>query len=108
MQTLTDYVVIFSRGSIEPLKSILDDLHIYGGIVHISWRNTSPLYKTSFKYDKCLDLEFSSTENARKFILNFNKKLNITRENLSNLEACAIFDMDEPTLDTVRRQLEYK
>jgi hypothetical protein len=54
-----------------------------------------------------LDLEFLSTENARNFILNFYKKLNITKENLSNLCACAVIDYDEPTIHTVMRQLEY-
>jgi hypothetical protein len=103
----TDYVVIFVRGSIELVKSALDDLQKFNGSVHISWRNTSPLYKTSFNYDKCLDLEFLSTENARNFILNFYKKLNITKENLSNLYACAVIDYDEPTIHTVMRQLEY-
>lgn len=103
--TTTDYVTVYVRGSIEPLKSVLDDLPSFNGSVHISWRNTSPLYKTSFNYDKCLDLEFPNTELARKFILNFNKKLNITKENLSNLCACAINDNDEPTIETVKRQL---
>lgn len=102
----TDYVTIYSKESIESLKPILDDLSSFNGSVHISWRNTSPLYKTSFDYDKCLDLEFPSTELARKFILNFNKKLNITKENLSNLYACAINDNEEPTIETVKRQLK--
>ena len=102
----TDYVTIYTKNSIETLKPILDDLPSFNGSVHISWRNTSPLYKTSFNYDKCLDLEFPTTKHAVKFILNFNKKLNITKENLSNLEACAITDHDEPTMETVKRQLE--
>lgn len=104
----TDYVVIYSKGSIETLKPVLDDLSSFNGSVHISWRNTSPLYKSSFNYNKCLDLEFPNTELARKFILNFNKKLNITKENLTNLDACAVIDYDEPTIETVRRQLDYK
>lgn len=108
MNTTTDYVTIYSKNSIEILKPALDDLPNFNGTVHISWRNTSPLYKTTFNYDKCLDLEFPSTELARKFILNFNKKLNITKENLLNLESCAINDNDEPTLETIKRQLEYK
>ena len=106
--TTTDYVAVYVKGSTEQLNSILDDLHKFNGSVHINWRNTSPLYKTSFNYDKCLDLEFPSTEYAWKFILNFNKKLNITRENLSNLNACAVIDYDEPTIQTVIKQLEYK
>jgi hypothetical protein len=103
-----DYVTIYAKNSIESLKSVLDDLSSYNGLVHISWRNTSPLYKTSFNYDKCLDLEFPNTDLAKKFILNFNKKLNITKENLSNIEVCAVIDCDEPTIQTIIRQLEYK
>ena len=103
--TTTDYVTVYVRGSIEPLKSVLDDLPSFNGSVHISWRNTLPLYNTSFNYDKCLDLEFPTTEHARKFILNFNKKLNITRDKLMNLEACAVIDYDEPTIETIKRQL---
>ncbi len=101
-----DYVTIYTKKSIETLKPVIDDLPNFNGSVHISWRNTSPLYKTTFNYDKCLDLEFPSTEHAIKFILNFNKKLNITKENLLNLESCAITDYDEPTLETVKKQLE--
>ena len=104
----TDYVTIYVKGSTEILKPVLDDLSSFSGKVYISWRNTSPLYKTSFNYDKCLDLEFPSTEHARKFILNFNKKLNISRDKLFNLVACAIIDYDEPTIETITRQLEYK
>ena len=105
MNTNIDYVVIYTRNSIETLKPVLDDLYKFNGTVHISWRNTSPLYKTTFNYDKCLDLEFPSTEHARKFILDFNKKLNITKENITDLESCAITDYDEPTIETVKKQL---
>lgn len=104
----TDYVTIYTKNSIESLKPIIDDLPNFNGLVHISWRNTSPLYKTTFNYDKCLDLEFPSTEHARKFILDFNKKLNITKENITDLESCAITDYDEPTIETVKKQLEIK
>ncbi len=104
----TDYVTIYTKSPIEALKPVIDDLPSFKGVVHISWRNTSPLYKSSFNYDKCLDLEFPNTEYAVKFILNFNKKLNITKENIIDLESCAITDFDEPTIETVKRQLEYK
>ena len=104
--TTTDYVTVYVRGSIEPLNIVLDDLPSFNGTVHISWRNTSPLYKTSFNYDKCLELEFPSTELARKFILNFNKKLNITRDKLLNMVACAVIDYDEPTIETIKIQLK--
>jgi len=103
----TDYVVIYAKSPIEPLKPVLDDLSIFNGSVHINWRNTSPLYKSSFNYNKCIDLEFPNTELAKKFILNFYKKLNITKENLLNLNTCAVIDYDEPTIETIRRQLEY-
>ena len=106
MESTTDYVTVYVKGSIESLKSVLDDLPSFNGSIYISWRNTSPLYNTSFNYDKCLELEFPSTELARKFILNFNKKLNITKENLSNLYACAINDNDEPTIETIKIQLK--
>ena len=108
MNTNIDYVVIYTRNSIETLKPVLDDLYKFNGTVHISWRNTSPLYNTTFKYNKCLDIEFPNTEQAIKFILNFNKKLNITKENILNLESCAVIDYDEPTIETIRRQLENK
>lgn len=108
MNSTIDYVVIYTKNSIDTLKPVLDDLQKFSGSVHISWRNTSPLYNTIFKYNKCLDLEFPNTELAIKFILNFNKKLNITKENLLNLESCAVIDYDEPTIETIRRQLEYK
>ena len=101
----TEYITIYTKKSIETLKPIIDDLPKFKGAVHISWRNTSPLYKTTFNYDKCLDLEFPSTEHARKFILDFNKKLNITKENITDLESCAITDYDEPTIETVKKQL---
>ncbi len=73
----TDYVTIYTKSPIEALKPVIDDLPVlddlpsFNGSVHISWRNTSPLYKSSFNYDKCLDLEFPNTEYAVKFILNF-------------------------------------
>jgi len=102
----TNYLTIYAKGSTEILKPVLDDLSSFSGKVYISWRNTSPLYKTSFNYDKCMDLEFPSTKHTVKFILNFYKKLNITKENLLDLVACVITDNDEPTIETVKRQLE--
>ncbi len=65
---ITDYVTIYTKKPIETLKPVLDDLPSFNGSVHISWRNTSPLYKSSFNYDKCLDLEFPNTEYAVIYI----------------------------------------
>jgi len=36
----TDYVVIYAKSPIEPLKPVLDDLSIFNGSVHINWRGT--------------------------------------------------------------------